>query len=44
MHEPREDYGVPELLDVRRRVDWVEPPAHGEYLLVTAPAGDKEDQ
>ena len=39
-----EKFGVEEVLNPRRRVDWVEPWPEGDHLLETAPAGDKDDQ
>ncbi len=39
----RETFGVETILEPRRRIDWVEPPAPGEWDLTTADkVGDDE--
>lgn len=37
-----DDHGITAVLNPRRRVDWTEPPAEGDHLLVCAEAGDDE--
>lgn len=45
MNARLDDFGIDVLLTDRppkRRVDWTEPPAEGDHLLVTTIAGDDE--
>lgn len=36
-----DDYGITAVLNPRRRVDWAEPPAEGDWNLSPQTAGDE---